>query len=433
MLTAWRPKITAMLVLVACAATSVGCTANRTAAGLPVAPSRAPSFTWESTSLHGAGTVLTGAQPLGLAADGTSFAFAALAPSGPPLQGGECSCTKPEVYASSGAGGKWRRAHIPGLTALAVQPVAGYAGRFYLLGVTQNGSSPALTIWTSADALHWAIADTLPVPAALQPDVFQGEILDAGIAAGSGGAEAFVAETDGTFVEFWHAADGAHFSLTSTEVPPNGAGGSTMSADGSGYVFMTTGEDRSHGVEESEVYTSADGTTWTDETSALPVNTAAWGTYAGAGNAGTLVVAGWTTSFADGLSLVTEIWTQRSQPDGRWNGTYDLDPGRLPQPGVGPIGSQIIYDIVPLGSGFLATGSGASDAATANRVDYAAVWYSPDGRTWIKQPETTTGFEHASDMWGAAVNDGHIVLIGYTTNTAGVERGLRMWHGMFTP
>jgi hypothetical protein len=433
MLTAWRPRITALLVLVTCAATSAGCTASSTATRLPVAPSPAASFSWASTSLHGAGRALTGAQPLGVAADGTSFAFAALAPSGPPLQGGECSCTEPVVYASSGDGAKWRRARIPGLTALAQQPVAGYAGLFYLLGVTSDGPRPALAVWTSTDALHWSIGYILPVPPVLQPDAFRGEVPGAGIAAGSGGAEAFVDETGGPFVGFLHAAAGGRFTLTVTETVPEDPGASELSADGSGYVFMTTTEDNTHGVEESEVYTSADGTTWTDETSALPVNTANWGTSAGAGNAGTLVVAGWTTSFANGLSEVTEIWTQRSQPDGAWKGSNDLDPGRLPQPGVGPIGSQVVNDLVPLGPGFLATGSGTSDAAAASPVDYAAVWYSPDGRTWIKQPETTAGFEHASAMWGAAVNHGRIVLIGYTTNDAGVERSLRMWHGTFTP
>lgn len=204
-----------------------------------------------------------------------------------------------------------------------------------------------------------------------------------------------------------------------------------LSTDGSGFVFVASGEDASLGVQEAEVYTSSDGTAWTDETSALPVNTANWGTYAGAGNGGTVVVAGWTTSFADGISGLTEMWTQTSQPDGAWTGTHDIDPGRLPQPGVGPVGTQVVNDIVPLGSGFLATGQGTSDAATPKPVYFAAVWYSPDGRTWIKQPETTTGFAHASHMVAAAVNGAHIVLTGYGANAAGQESGLRIWHGVF--
>jgi hypothetical protein len=198
-------------------------------------------------------------------------------------------------------------------------------------------------------------------------------------------------------------------------------------------VFMANGQDPSDDVQQADVYTSPDGVSWTDETSALPVNTANWGTYAGAGNAGTLVVAGWTTSFADGISPLTELWTQTSQPDGRWNGPHDLDPGRLPQPGVGPQGSQAIYDVVPLGSGFLATGQGTSDAATDTPVYFAAVWYSPDGRTWIKQTETTTGFDHASVMWGAAVSGTHVVVAGYATSNTRPESGMQIWHTMIAP
>lgn len=144
---------------------------------------------------------------------------------------------------------------------------------------------------------------------------------------------------------------------------------------------------------------------------------------------GALVVAGWTTSFADGISEITEMWTQKSQPDGGWSGTHDLDPGRLPQPGVGPEGSQTVDDIVPLSSGFLATGDGTSDAKTETPDYFAAVWYSPNGRTWVKLPEARTGFERAFNMWGAAVNGTHIVLAGYRSNPAGEESGLQIWHG----
>ena len=252
----------------------------------------------------------------------------------------------------------------------------------------------------------------------------------AGIAAGSGGVEVFVANEN--FVDFLHAEDGIHFLQPATEVLPYSVTTPVLSTDGAGYVFIANGEDKSYAVSEAQVYTSTDGTTWTNETSALPVSTANWGTNAGAGNSGTLTVAGWTTSLADGISPVTEIWTQTSQPTGGWDGDYNLSPGHLPQPGVGPIGSQIINDIVPLGSGFLATGSGTSDTNTETPVYFGAVWYSPNGKIWIKQPETTTGFQHAAYMWGAAVHGTHIVLVGYTTHPFEAQlSGLHIWRGVF--
>ena len=433
MLTKRRPFTTAVLaVALITTAMSAGCTASNTPTPSPITDSHVPSFTWKSTSLQRASTALTDAQALGVAADDTSFALAALGPSGPSLPMGECSCTKPEVYTSSDDGATWRSATLSGLTALAQQPIAGYAGRLYVLGDTSTNSGPALAVWTSTDARHWSKAAPLPEPAVLEPSAYRGEVAGAGIAAGSGGLEVFV--EDGTFLDFLHGKESVHFSQPASEVLQYGGTTPVLSTDGSGYVFIANGEDKSHAVSEAEVYTSPDGTTWTNETSALPVNTANWGTYAGAGNSGTLAVAGWTTSFANGISPVTEIWTQTSQPDGVWNGTYNLNPGRLPQPGVGPIGSQIVNDIVPLGSGFLATGSGTSDANTPTPIYFAAVWYSPNGETWIKQPETTTGFEHAADMWGVAVHGTHIVLVGYTTNPFEEElSGLRIWHGAFTP
>ena len=185
-----------------------------------------------------------------------------------------------------------------------------------------------------------------------------------------------------------------------------------LSPDGSGYVFMTNTEDATHGFTGAEIYTSPDGTTWTDQTSALPVTTANWGIYTGAGNAGMLAVAGWTTSFADGLSGITNIWTQASQLNGEWKSTQTLDPGHLPQPGVGPAGTQIINDIIPLGSGFLAIGEGASDVTAIRSDSFGAVWYSPDGRSWSKQPETPTGFDRVADMWVAAASGTHVVVIG---------------------
>jgi hypothetical protein len=147
-----------------------------------------------------------------------------------------------------------------------------------------------------------------------------------------------------------------------------------------------------------------------------------------------LAVAGWTTSFADGLSGITNIWTQASQPNGEWKSTQTLDPGRLPQPGVGPAGTQIINDIIPLGSGFLATGEGASDVTAIRSDSFGAVWYSPDGRSWSKQPETPTGFGRVADMWVAAASGTHVVVIGGHSDSSGeVITDLEIWHGVFTP
>ncbi len=399
-----------------------------------------PSFTWKPTTAQAAGTVLRQSQAVGVAADDRAFVLAALGPTGHPLIDGTRVYTVSELFTSGDDGASWRRVTVPGLTALAQQPVAGYAGRLYLLGEASTQSGTELAMWTSADGLHWSKPETVPEPTAPQAPVSGTEVTTTGITAGSGGEEIFVEDATSqddqseASVEFLHAAAGGRFSAAASEFLQYGGTWSVLSPDGSGYVFMTNPADAAHGVTEAEIYTSPDGTTWTDQTSAFPVNTANWGTYTGAGNDGTLAVAGWTTSFADGLSGITNIWTQASQPNGEWKSIQTLDPGRLPQPGVGPAGTQIINDIIPLGSGFLATGEGASDITAIRSDSFGAVWYSPDGRTWSKQPETPTGFDRVADMWVAAASGTHIVVIGGHSDSSGeVITDLEIWHGVFTP
>jgi hypothetical protein len=90
----------------------------------------------------------------------------------------------------------------------------------------------------------------------------------------TGGVEVFLeigdASGDASAVEFLHAAADGRFSLTASEQLLYGGDQPVLSTDGSGYVFVANGGDASYGYFEAEVYTSPNGTTWTEETSALP-------------------------------------------------------------------------------------------------------------------------------------------------------------------
>lgn len=428
--------IGATVAVFTAAAITVGCSGSTPASGhAPV-----PSFTWKRTTTQAVGTVLRQSQVIGLAADDRAFVLAALGPTGNPLIDGTRVYTASELFTSSDDGASWRRVTVPGLTALAQQPVAGYAGRLYLLGEASTRSGTELAMWTSVDGLHWSEPETVPEPTAPQPAASGTETTTTGVTADGGGAEIFVeyaisqGDQSEASVEFLHAAVSGQFSAAAGSEFLYGGAWPVLSPDGSGYVFMINTEDATHGVGGAEIYTSHDGKTWIDETSALPVNTANWGIYAAAGNAGMLTVVGYTTSFADGISAITNIWTQASQPDGEWKSNQTLDPGRLPQPGVGPAGTQIINDIVPLRSGFLATGEGAPDVTAIRSDSFGTVWYSPDGRTWSKQPEISTGFDRVGDMWVAAASGTHIVVVGGHSDSSGeVITDLQIWHGVFTP
>jgi hypothetical protein len=426
MLNTTRPALVGSIALALSGLILSGCTAGRSSSSsAAAAKDTAPSFTWASTALDG--VIDPSGQPLGLAGDSSAFAVAVMTASGQPAATGECSCTVPKVYASGDGGATWHPAAVPGLTALAQQPVAGYGNQMYVLGESGTGSNSALTLWTSTDAEHWSAGIRLPESADEEPGGSGGVVTGAGIAAGSGGVEVFI-DSD-TVLELQHSPGGSGPWQTVIESLPYGGTTPVLSPDGAGFLFAANGDDTSQSVYEPEIYTSADGVTWVDQSSAFPVNADGWGTYAAAGNSGTAVVSGWTGALGYEQPSVNTTWAQTSQPDGLWLGTQDLDPGRIPQPGTGPAGSQSIEDIVALGPGFLATGLGSADPGDADPASYAGVWYSPNGSTWTKQPEINTGFSHAASMANAAVSGTRIVLIGYKSSAYTEQSGVEMWHG----
>ena len=133
-------------------ALTAGCSGSTPASGhAPV-----PSFTWKPTTTQAAGAALRRSQAVGLAADDRAFVLAALGPTGNPLLDGTRVYAAPELFTSGDDGASWRRVTVPGLTALAQQPVAGYAGHLYLLGEASTRSGTELATWTSADGLHWS-------------------------------------------------------------------------------------------------------------------------------------------------------------------------------------------------------------------------------------------------------------------------------------
>jgi len=129
MLTARNTLSTVALVVVfTVSALTAGCSGSTATSGqAPV-----PSFTWKPTTTQAVGTVLHQSQVIGLAADDRAFVLAALGPKGNPLIDGIRAYAVSELFTSGDDGASWRRVTVPGLTALAQQPVAGFAGRLTL-------------------------------------------------------------------------------------------------------------------------------------------------------------------------------------------------------------------------------------------------------------------------------------------------------------
>ena len=155
----------ALAMVFTVSAVTAGCSGSTAASGqAPV-----PSFTWKPTATQAVGRVLRQSQVIGVAADDRAFVLAALGPAGNPLIDGTRVYRASELFTSGDDGASWRRVTVPGLTALAQQPVAGYAGRLYLLGEASTQSGTELAMWTSTDGLHWSKPETVPELATPQP------------------------------------------------------------------------------------------------------------------------------------------------------------------------------------------------------------------------------------------------------------------------
>ena len=137
---------------------NVGCSDSTDASGQALAP----SFAWKPIATQAIGTALRQSQVIGLAADDRAFVLAALGPAGNPLIDGTRVYAVSELFTSGDDGASWRRVSVPGLTSLAQDPVAGYAGHLYLLGEASTPAGTKLAMWTSVDGLHWSKPQAVP-------------------------------------------------------------------------------------------------------------------------------------------------------------------------------------------------------------------------------------------------------------------------------
>ena len=198
---------------------NVGCSDSTDVSGQALAP----SFAWKPIATQAIGTALRQSQVIGLAADDRAFVLAALGPAGNPLIDGTRVYAVSELFTSGDDGASWRRVSVPGLTSLAQDPVAGYAGHLYLLGEASTPAGTKLAMWTSVDGLHWSKPQAVPEPAPPRPAASGTESTTAGITAGSRGEEIFAenvtsqAYQSEASVEFLHADATGEFSAPSWE------------------------------------------------------------------------------------------------------------------------------------------------------------------------------------------------------------------------
>lgn len=121
-----------------------------------------------------------------------------------------------------------------------------------------------------------------------------------------------------------------------------------------------------------------------------------------------------------------KVWYKTG--DGPWHTAAPLDPGRLPDAGVVPRHDQAVLAVTAAGTGFIAVGG----ARSADDSSVGALWFSPDGRQWTKQPTHANGFDELRSLAAVTARDGTIVVLGskrFTEVGSAVPLNARIWIG----
>lgn len=302
---------------------------------------------------------------------------------------------------SSPDGRDWRMATPAGLTKV-VDPradgrmTAGYGKAAYIVG----WSGETLAVWRTTNGTQWQEIP-LDVAGLTHQDSLD---LDVSIAAGPRGVLVLAndADTPPSFSGFyvWRSLDldKTFTRMERVRVPgvarPDSAavGAVTATADG----FLASGTDGKRAF----LRTSANGLNW----ARMPT-----------GNNATAVRRA-SPIGANGSSIVAfNDIAQQGQPlaiyrdaDGAWHPS-NVDPGRLPDAGVVPVGQWTVNAVCGWETGYIAIGN-------INRTgsQFAGmVWYSADGSNWTRQPVRANGFDTVARFMDVAESNGKVLIVAY--------------------
>jgi len=116
----------------------------------------------------------------------------------------------------------------------------------------------------------------------------------------------------------------------------------------------------------------------------------------------------------------TRVWwaDAKELPSGLTFQMAKVDPGKLPDIGVGVVDHAVIQRVVPFSKGFFLLGSAS---------DVGASWTSSDGKEWKKQGVRLNSFEEAKILVDLASNSSGSVLIGVGVTEEGYYSMPHVW------
>ncbi|WP_346535569.1 hypothetical protein [Micromonospora sp. DPT] len=210
-------------------------------------------------------------------------------------------------------------------------------------------------------------------------------------------------DDDPETVKIWHATKGRQFDTplinpvryySDTPTAP-------LSADSDGFLLVC-------GVGTTVAYTSNNGIDWRDISPGL--EKVDWlGPAARYGS--TWASFGYVSDGGPGSDETPDpdnpfgvgVWT-RGDDGQNWSRSSKLDPGRLPDAGVAPPVNAHVQSVAVSDTAFIVAGN----------ADYVgAVWTSPDGQVWTKQPTRANGFDKIFQFDAVAASGSRVVLVGY--------------------
>ncbi|WP_329266637.1 hypothetical protein [Streptomyces sp. NBC_01451] len=309
-----------------------------------------------------------------------------------------------KVFASRDGVG-WRDRTPEGMsTAATVQSLAAYGSTTWLLGGSGFSTARAALWTTDNDGSSWKSPMLLP----RSPDTE----IPVAVAAGERGALVVTKVTPGRAKPDEQQAslrvrlvEKTGHPTTLFETPCGGHEGDeakaeVLVADDAFHLLTncTTGDFQP----ADQLFTSHDGGRWKKEP--LPDNGNEFGHLARNGD--TMVLTGGLAD--DDVEHTTEPRTWYRQGNDRWHTGAPLDVGRLPDAGVVPRKDQEMLAVTPAGSGFVAVGS----ARAADNSAVGALWFSADGKKWIKQPTRANGFDNLRSLATLTVWKENVVVLG---------------------
>lgn len=258
----------------------------------------------------------------------------------------------------SADGRDWDPTYLDGLD----EPIAtaAHGSSAYVLGTTAIG----LSLWRSDDGQRW---DEVPLSERDEATV--------ALAAGPHGVLVVRSDTEHAGLSYWHSRDGRSFDaprpLPGAEaVLPNSSPLAVATPDGflvePGHAYGSASVPVDDEIDPVRVYASPDGVGWEDVARGLPLLTVD----GLAGNGGAVVL---VASSLDGEGQ--QVWFRR---DGVWR-QAGIDPGRLPDPAVGPAVGRSLDRVRDWGDGFVLLGHAVTQAGY--------LWTSADGSGWNRYGE----------------------------------------------